>query len=279
MRAYWRMIRPVNCGIAALSVGLGYYCTAGSGEFLPGGALLLLALSAFCITGFGNTVNDLMDRDTDAVNRPDRPLPSGAVSVRAAFHLSNLLCLAGLCMARAVSARFFLMALAVAALLWAYNAWLKRTVLAGNLAVSLLTGFTLVYGGGLAADWRPALWPALFAFLLNLAREIVKDMADVAGDRANGCATLPVLYGSGWAANVTAGVLLAVIFLVPRAYQSGLYNLKFLIIAQAGVVLPAFVLVLLVYRNRERAAGLNRISLVLKGMMLAGLIAILAGKI
>jgi geranylgeranylglycerol-phosphate geranylgeranyltransferase len=276
--AYIKLMRPVNCVIAGLSVGLGYYAARGEGDAPFSPALLLLMLSACLMTGFGNVLNDLFDRDTDAVNRPDRPLPAGTATVRTVFWFGNLLGLLGLVCARSVSACFFYMAATVAALLWAYNARLKRTVLYGNIVVALLTGFTLLYGGFLSQDWRLAAWPSLFAFLLNFAREIIKDMADVKGDRLSGCDTLPVRYGTLWAANIAAIILLTVIFLVPRPFFAGVYNSLYLILAELGVVVPAFILILLLFRYRESARRLNLLAVVLKGMMFAGLVAVLFGK-
>ncbi|MFH0920366.1 MAG: geranylgeranylglycerol-phosphate geranylgeranyltransferase [Fibrobacterota bacterium] len=278
MTAYWNMVRPANCGIAALSVGLGFYTVRGPADPWPGILLYLLMASAFLMAGFGNVVNDLLDLDTDAVNRPGRPLPSGRANVRRAFWLSNLLCLSGLACARAAGVSFFFMAAAVGALLWLYNARLKRTVLYGNIAVSFLCGFTLLYGGALAVNWHRALWPALLAFLLNLAREIVKDMADVPGDRASGCGTLPVRYGTLWAANAAAGVLLLLIFLIPRAYLSGAYDGRYLIIAEFGVALPSLIVIFLLFRHRDNVRWLHRLSVALKTLMLLGLIAVLMGK-
>lgn len=278
MTAYWHLIRPVNCIIAELGVGLGFSCARFSALDFPARDLSLLMLSAFFIAAFGNVLNDLFDHDIDLVNRPWRPIPSKAVSPKAAFRFANLLCLLGLACARAVSLRFFLMAGGVTLLLWLYDGWLKRTVIVGNLAVALLTGFTLLYGGFLGDAWMLAFWPALFAFLLNLAREIVKDMADIEGDRAVGCATLPIRFGTARAANLVSLVLLALVFLIPRAYLTGAYDFLFFAISFFGVIIPSFVLVLLIQRHRDTPRKLDRMAFALKAMMFAGIAAVLAGK-
>src|SRR3989339_2261560 len=78
--ALLRIIRPLNCLIAFFSVGVGMFSAVQPVASISLLRLLAAALAAFLVAAFGNVVNDIQDTAIDAVNRPDRPIPSGAIS-------------------------------------------------------------------------------------------------------------------------------------------------------------------------------------------------------
>ena len=57
----------------------------------------------------------------------------------------------------------------------------------GNITVAFLTGLVFIFGGVVVENPSAAIVPAVFAFLINLIREIVKDIEDVEGDNKAGC--------------------------------------------------------------------------------------------
>ena len=65
----------------------------------------------------------------------------------------------------------------------------------GNLIVSILTGLVFIYGGVAVNNPLAAIIPAIFAFLINLIREVVKDMQDVEGDLKQEMITFPGKFG------------------------------------------------------------------------------------
>ncbi|MDD2754669.1 MAG: UbiA family prenyltransferase, partial [Methanothrix sp.] len=91
MRAYWEILRPFNCMMAAAAAIIGLAIARGLDPL----AAALIFLTVFLITGAGNAINDYYDRDIDAINRPGRPIPSGRMSARAAFYYSLVLFAAG----------------------------------------------------------------------------------------------------------------------------------------------------------------------------------------
>ena len=84
------------------------------------------------------------------------------------------------------SAALLIVVLSIA-LLYFYSARLKRTVLIGNLVIGLMTGMAFIYGGVVVGRMERAVVPAIFAFLVNLARELLKDVEDMEGDRKRTC--------------------------------------------------------------------------------------------
>ena len=185
--------RPVNCLVAGLAALLGYIVATGT---LVPFALILFPV-VFAITAAGNVFNDLCDLEIDRINRPDRPLPSGKVSPRAAGALAAALFAAGLVLAVPCGLPCVVIAVANSLLLLAYARALKRTVFWGNVAVSYLTASIYPFGGalaGLTAMGR-TLPLAGITFLAMLSRELLKDAEDVPGDSAAGARTVPVVYG------------------------------------------------------------------------------------
>lgn len=179
------------------------------------GAFVLIFLAVFLITGAGNAVNDYYDREIDAVNRPNRPLPSKRISPRSALAYSLLLFISGCILAGIVNQICLAVAALNSALLFFYARNLKATPLAGNLCVAYLTGSTFLFGGaaygleGMEAN----LVPAGLSFLATMSREIAKDIEDVEGDRQGGAKTLPILAGEKISAALAAAFALAAIML------------------------------------------------------------------
>ena len=63
------------------------------------------------------------------------------------------------------------------------------------MTVAFLTGLVFIFGGVVVENPTAAIVPAIFAFLINLIREIVKDMEDVEGDNKAGVITFPIKFG------------------------------------------------------------------------------------
>ena len=145
-----------------------------------------------------------------------------------------------------------------------------------RIAVALLGGLAVVYGG-LAGNALPrALIPAGFAVLLHLGREIVKDAADETGDRAAGIATLATTAGPRAACRTAAGVLILLALAVYLPVTAGYFGPGYAGIASVGVVLPVMIATCLTLFSKDVNA-LIKASMILKIAMPFGIVAILAG--
>lgn len=193
LAGYVTITRPVNSLAAGLAAIVAYLIATST--VIPE-TLLLFAVVAL-ITAAGNVINDYFDVEIDRVNRPDRPIPSGQVSLPAARAYATTLFLAGILVCLLTNALCLAIAVFNSLLLIAYAAWLKRTPLLGNIAVSFLAAGMFLFGGAL--DGLPGLSRvlpfAVMTLFAMLARELVKDAEDVEGDRANGAVTLPIRQG------------------------------------------------------------------------------------
>jgi geranylgeranylglycerol-phosphate geranylgeranyltransferase len=176
-------------------------------------AFVLAAASTTLVTAGGNVLNDLLDRDSDRVNHPDRPLVTGAVRLGSAralvvgFFVGAGLLIVPLVFAHPALLLIYL--LAVAGLI-AYEFRLKAAGLPGNLVVAGLTGAVFLYGGAAGGDLLLVVPFVLMATLATFSREVIKDMEDLAGDVDR--RTFPRTHGLGPAgavARIAVGVAIA----------------------------------------------------------------------
>ncbi len=212
-----KLVRVGNLVVSFAGTIVGGLAGRGAGLPFDGafwGAVLLAAVSTSLITGGGNVLNDLLDREGDRTNHPDRPLVTGAISVRTARALVVALFVGGILVVLPVMIHEpllgLLLAVAVVALL-GYEFLLKQRGFVGNLVVGLLTGLVFLYGGAAVGAAPPMVIFAGMAFLATLSREVIKDMEDVAGDV--GRSTLPKSYGLRTSGRVARAAVVAAIVL------------------------------------------------------------------
>jgi geranylgeranylglycerol-phosphate geranylgeranyltransferase len=235
--------------------------------------LMFAALSGLALGAVGNTWNDIRDVAADRVNRPGtRPLAAGRVSRGTADLLLFAGTLLGLAFAGLVGGWQVLAALSAWLVMVMYSPLLKPRPLLGNLAVALVAGSPPFYGA--LAVGRPAagLVPWILAAWLHLVREIVKDVEDETGDRAIGRRTLPIAVGRRPAMLVAAGVALLFVPASLLLPMNDDYMWAYFLCAlpvQMAVLLAAAWLLL---------GKVERVSALLKGAMVLGLVALVMGK-
>ena len=245
-RGLLELTRPGNALAAGLLTFVGAFVAGGVlGTGLAGAFAWVAAVVATVLAvGAGMAINDYFDREIDRMNRPDRPIPSGVVSPREALAFSGLLF--GVAVALAVTLPALAVGIAVVNLLAlvAYTEFFKGLPGLGNALVGYLTGSTFLFGGA-AVGGRLESVLVLFALasLATFAREVVKDVEDVAGDREEGLRTLPIAYGERRSLYLATAVLLVAILASPLPYLLGTFGLPYLLIvlpADAGMLYAAY---------------------------------------
>jgi len=157
---------------------------------------ILLSLGIFFLVAFANTHNDITDFEIDKINRPNRPLPSGKISFKQARIAAFACVIAAIILGAIASVKFASLFVAIGALCFVYNRFLKGLPLAGNFAVALLTCTAIITPIAKLGLPQPKLTALLyFAFMLTFAREITKDIEDIEGDKSLGLKTFPILFG------------------------------------------------------------------------------------
>ncbi len=282
-----RLARPLNVVMFFAGVALGGLLAAGPEAFVgsEGRALALAMASAAFIGAGANAINDVFDLEIDRVNRPDRPLPSGMVSVRAARAFWGLASGVGVVLSAFLSPLHIVIAVGSVALLYGYSARLKRTALLGNLAVAAVLGLAILYGGlavaptGEPAAWSVPLLGAAFAFGSTLAREVAKDIEDAVGDATGGARTLPLVAGPRVAVWVAAGAIGATLASFPLALGAGLGADFFALGLPAAGLLLAAAWALLGAPNAVLRRRAGTASGLLKAAMVAGILALAVARI
>src|SRR6266705_5288646 len=270
--AVLRLIRAPNLIIAAAGVLAGGWIALGRIAFPK--ELVFAALSGMALGAAGNTWNDIRDVAADRVNRPGaRPLATGQLSRGVADLLVFDGSLLGIALAGLVSGRQVVAAVAALAVMLIYSPLLKPRPLLGNVAVAVVAGSPPFFGALAVGLPAAGVVPWVLAAWLHFVREVVKDVEDEPGDRAIGRRTLPIAVGRRLALVIAAGAGLLFVpasLLLPRsAGFSGAYFVIALF-AQMAVLVAATWLLL---------GKVERVSALLKGAMVVGLIALLAGKV
>ncbi|WP_416377790.1 geranylgeranylglycerol-phosphate geranylgeranyltransferase [Algoriphagus sp. D3-2-R+10] len=200
IRGLFRISRPINLlmvGFAQLMTAYFLIGTTNSGlPVLQDYKLYLLVLSTMMITAAGYMINDYYDVKIDYVNRPRNVVVGKGIKRRMVIFLHTLLNFTAISLGYLVNPAVALINFVAAFLLWLYSNQLKRQPFIGNFTVALLTGISIyLIGFYFQKSELLVLTYAIFAFFLNLIREIIKDIEDRQGDRKHGCRTLPIVLG------------------------------------------------------------------------------------
>jgi geranylgeranylglycerol-phosphate geranylgeranyltransferase len=178
--------------MAAVGVWLGGYLSNGMKQEPD---IFFASLAAALVCGGGNALNDYLDIESDKINHPRRPLPSGDLPPYMAIIIVLVFNIAAIVSAILVDSVVLVIVVCAIVALAVYDFRLKKLPLIGNLIVSILGGMTFIVGG-LAIDKSSifilpgVMIPAVFAFLFHLGRELLKDIADFDGDIKTDCRTL-----------------------------------------------------------------------------------------
>ena len=195
-----RSMRIGNGAIASTAVWIGWSVTEGdpSPMFIP---ILLLMFTTFMMVSGGNILNDLSDTEQDRKVHPDRPLAKKGSNRNYYMKISLFLWGSGLVattISSVLSRQFEPMLVLIISLLLlvSYEIWSKNKGLPGNITVSILTGITFLFGASLEGK-IPLMIIAFFgmASLMNISRELVKDIEDMEGDRG-WRRTFPLIFGT-----------------------------------------------------------------------------------
>ena len=213
INAYLQLIRlelPVSAGVC---VFIGQVIALGK---LPSLLITLLGFGlGFFLSSSAMIFNDIFDVEVDRINTPEKPLPSGKISVKEANLFGIFTAIIAWVIALIMDPFILFLSLALWGLGFLYNWKLKSLGLAGNLIVSLNVGMTIIIGAISVGKIRsPMVWIfAGIAFFFDLAEEIAGDAMDMEGDKQRDSRSLAILYGRKTALTVS-GVLFALVFVL-----------------------------------------------------------------
>lgn len=276
---YLRLMRPVNCFMMGIAVIVGATLASPHDLGISWLNLVYGFVTGFALTSASMAINDYYDREIDAVNEPNRPIPSGLIKPREALAFAFVLTAIGF--AAAYSTNIFCLVVAIFAWLIfvTYTTVGKRSGLPGNFLVSTCVAVPFIYGSAAIANKVEfnVLIFASMAFLSNTGREVTKGIVDVKGDEMQNVKTLTVRYGQKNAAIVATIFYLLAVLLSPIPWL--LHRVSFWFIPLVAVTdfgLAACSFMLLKDYSRENARKIKNIVLL---WFIVGLLAFVAGAI
>lgn len=277
---FW-ISRPQNSLFSGLSVLIGAIASI-SGPLESTAFLQIFkgCLTTFLLAAGGYVINDIYDYDIDKINMPHRALPSGDISVQQAKIYSIILFIAGVLVALTIDIFAFVLALVGGTLLFLYAMILKRTGFIGNLTIGILVSIPFIFGGFVTQSYDTLIYPALFAGLLNLGREVIKDVEDVEGDRIKDVKSLALVWGIKPARNISLIILWITIgIVVPIPILTGIYKSPFFILLIIGIIglilYGSYLLVIVAKSDDDIVANATHMKRLLKTSMTFGVIAFL----
>jgi len=282
------IIRPINCLMGALTVIIGLLNTRLGIPLDRFFINIILGVFIYIfIAASGMVINDIYDLEIDKINRPERPIPRGSITLKQAKILFIIYLCFGLFLSLlntifvSLSILNFVIVSFFGFIGWVYAKWGKKSGFLGNLVVGISFSIGLVYGAVLNSSFIPPyiLFFFITAFSLLVSREIIKGCEDIEGDKSNGVKTLAIKIGIKNSRNVAVlFALVAIIFFVLPVLTNILNPILFLIFMILGIIEVAYTLVLMLTSKLEKG-DLKKISLLLKIGMFIGLIAFLFASI
>lgn len=256
----------------------------------------LLVLATVLIAAAGYVINDILDQETDYDNDKGNVIVGKLISEKAAYNLYFVLNITGVgigyYLASVIHKPSFAGAfIIISATLYMYATSLKQMLLIGNIIVALLLSFSVISIG--LFDLLPAtdegnkvemgimfsilIDYAIFAFILNLIREIVKDMEDIEGDYNNGMSTLPIVIGNEKTSKIAAVLGIIAILILLWYMNSYLMSSKLYYAVIYGLILVVAPMIFFVVKiwNAKTKEDFHLLSTVLKWILFFGILSIL----
>ena len=255
----------------------------------------LLVLSTVLIAAAGYVINNVFDVITDSINKPNDVIIGKGISETMGYNIYIILNISGVAIGFYLSnviqrPGFATIFILIASLLYFYSTTLKQIMILGNIAVAFTLAMSVIVIGifdifpATVSDNRAQMASffsiltdyAIFAFMINLIREIIKDIEDVNGDYNQGMNTLPIAIGINRTAKIALlltliPITLLLIYINTYFIENNLYVTTLYAIAFVVAPLIYFVIKLI---NAKSQKDFHHLSTVLKLVLLFGILSI-----
>lgn len=256
--------------------------------------ITLLIIATLCIAAAGNIINDIYDVETDFINKPDTLIVGKSISEKTAYNLFVIFNIVGVGVGFYLSnsvgkSAFFAIFVIISALLYVYASYLKQMPIIGNIVVSVLVALSLIIVG--IFELLPSITSlnqqtqltffkiifdyAVFAFLINLLREITKDIEDIDGDHKAGMNTLPIVIGRERASKVLFALSFIPLFAVAYYVIHSLYKNQNAVLYFLIFIIGPLLYISIKTFTANTKKEYHHISQTLKLVMLFGMLSLL----
>mgnify|MGYP000190342872 FL=1 len=254
---------------------------------------ILLVIATVCIAAGGYVINNIMDQDTDEIAKPQNRVVGVSISETMAYNWYIGLTIVGVGIGFYLSnviykPTFASMFILVATLLYMYATSFKQIPVLGNVVVALMLSTSIIIIG--LFDILPAIdvdnrfrmkeafdilmHYAIFAFIINLIREIVKDMEDMDGDYQSGINSLPIAIGVQ-KTKIIVGVLTVISIGILAYYvNSNLFELDYVVYYAIILIVGPLIYFGVKLLNASTKKEFHNLSLVLKIILFFGILSV-----
>ncbi len=253
----------------------------------------LLVLSTVCIAAAGYVINNIMDQDNDEITKPKDRIVGKSISESTAYNIYVALNIIGVgigfYLSNAIEKKgLFTLFIFIAALLYVYSTYLKRIVGISNIIVASVLSLSILILGvfdlfpstyeGNKAQMRQAFGVlfdyAVFAFIINLIREIVKDIQDTDGDYASGIQTIPIVLGKTRTAQLISVLILIPIALLIYYINKNLLDYNYVFPYGLLFIVGPLLYAMIKLWSAKTKVEFKHVSLVLKLVLFFGILSI-----
>ena len=298
MRSFLKLIRYPNLLLLAfmqLVFRFGFLKFQNIPLALADWQYLLLVVSTVLLAAGGYVINNIFDQNTDHDNKPESVVVGGGISESSAYTIYMILTFSGVGLGFYLSnvigkPGFAAIFILIAATLYIYASALKQMLLIGNIIVALLLSFSLLIVG--VFDLYPATYEgnqiqmatvfsilmdyAFFAFMINMLREMVKDMEDYEGDFNQGMRTLAIVFGVSRTRKLVFVLSFMPLIVLLRYINNYFIANNLLIMAVYSLLFiagPLFFFIIRIAVARS-AKDFHRLSIILKYTLLFGVVSV-----
>jgi 4-hydroxybenzoate polyprenyltransferase len=253
----------------------------------------LLIISTVCIAAGGYIINDIMDQDVDGINKPKKAIVGHSISENFAYNLYVAFSIVGVGIGFYLSKiigrpNFVTVFILCAALLYIYSTSFKQIMIVKNIVVAFLLAFSILIIDLFmifpATDItnKEQMLPvfsvlidfSIIAFIINMLREMVKDLEDVNGDYNNGIQTLPVALGVARTTKLVFGLSFIPTICILYYMYVNLFELQFATVYILGFLIGPLLYFSIKIWSAKNKKDYTHLSDVLKLIIFLGIIAI-----
>lgn len=259
--------------------------------------IFLLIVSTVSIAAAGNIINDINDIETDVINKPNKIIVGKSISEKTAYNLFIILNVIGVGIGYYLSnavgrSGFFTLFVMISILLYVYSTYLKQLFLIGNLVISALVALSIVIVGvfelipniteqnqSIQLIYFKTIWNyAYMAFILNLIREIVKDVEDMEGDSKTGMRTLPIVIGKEKTKYIIFALSLVTLLVIGYYVVDTLYQNLWAVVYFLLLIIAPLLYLNIKILGAQVKTDYTQLSNILKWIMLFGMLSLLLYK-
>lgn len=248
---------------------------------------ILLLQTTMLLAGAGNVINDFFDVETDRINKPTKVLIGHVINGKSSLYIYYLLnffgIISGIVLAfytkKIIYGALFI---GISALLFLYSARFKKIALLGNSIVSFFIALSIILVFIFAEKSDSSIFTnnkllvfvySLFAFLINLTREILKDIEDIKGDSKMNLKTLPILIGSIRSINIIFNLILIQLILI-ILFITFINQIYFTSYTLAFIITPLSYFLFFIKKAKSQKQ-IHQLSTLLKIIMVFGILSVL----